>query len=73
MIYLEGLISISFELKRLFISGGEMVFLLLFCFLNKYLLYLLRSVLFYPGMLHHFNFIIVNISIVSILPSQNAC
>jgi hypothetical protein len=31
MIYLEGLISISFELKRLFISGGEMVFVL-FCF-----------------------------------------
>lgn len=42
-------------------------------FLNIYLLYLLRSVLFYPGMLHHFNFIIVYISIVSILLSQNAC
>ena len=33
-------------------------------FLNKILLYLLRSVLSYPGMLHHFNFIIVYISIV---------
>lgn len=40
-----------------------MVFVL-FCFLNKILLYLLRSVLSYPGMLHHFNFMIVYISIV---------
>lgn len=55
-----------------FISGREMVFVSFF-FLkkkkNKFLLYLLRSVLSYPGMLHHFNFIIVYISIVLILQS----
>lgn len=55
-----------------FISGREMVFVSFFFFLkkkNKFLLYLLRSVLSYPGMLHHFNFIIVYISIVLILQS----
>lgn len=57
------------NLEKLFIAGGEMVFVL-FCFLKQILLYLLRS---YPGMLHHFNFIIVYISIVLTLPSQDAC
>lgn len=42
-------------------------------FKHKFLLYLLRSVLSYPGMLHHFNFIIVYTSIVWILWSQDAC
>lgn len=60
-----------FNLQRIFISGGEIMFVLLFK--HKFLLYLLRSVLSYPGMLHHFNFIIVYTSIVWILWSQDAC
>jgi hypothetical protein len=42
-------------------------------FLKKFLLYLLRTVLSYLGMMHHINFIIVYISIMSILLPQDAC
>lgn len=60
-----------FSLERLHLGQRDGVCFVFF-FLkkeNKFLLYLLRSVLSYPGMLHHFNFIIVYISIVLILQS----
>lgn len=62
-----------FSLERFHLGQRDGVCFVFFFFLkkkkNKFLLYLLRSVLSYPGMLHHFNFIIVYISIVLILQS----
>lgn len=64
-----GFYDFLFNLERLHLGWRDGV-----CFVFKQISAVFIEIcIIYPGMLHHFNFITVYISIVSIRLSQDAC